>query len=510
MNLPLLDIYLFYIKENSLKMTKNIIVIGAGVGGISTAARLGKKGYKVTVVEKCAQAGGRCNYFEKDGHSFDTGPTLYVMPEIYAQIFADLGEKLEEYIELLRIDPTYRIYFHDNSKFNLTYEQKKMRLQMETIEPKSFDALQKYLEEGEEFYKKAMSHLINRDFHNLFDFFNLKNLFLFFKLKLFSKHYDYINKFFKNPKLKKAFTYQDFYLGLSPYEAPATFSLLSYIELKNGVWLPKGGMYSFVKSLITIAEKFGVNFIYKKAVNQINVKDDKVTGVTLSDYSELNCDIVVANADLTYVYNHLLPNNGMKQNLMKKKYTCSTITFHWGIDKQYKQLGTHNLFLSRDYFQSFNQIINDLTLPEDPNFYIHTPVKVDPTRAPKGQETLTVTFPVGHINEDNPQNWESIQKKAKEIVLKRLARIGITDIEKHIKFEMTYTPNDWLKLYNLTKGSTLGLAHNLTQIGYMRPHCQHKRYKNLYFVGASTHPGSGVPSVIISSKFVSQRIIRNV
>jgi phytoene desaturase len=318
-----------------------------------------------------------------------------------------------------------------------------------------------------------------------------------------------MGKFFRNPKLKKAFTYQDFYLGLSPYEAPATFSLLSYAELNSGVWLPKGGMYSFVKALIILAEKFGANFVYEKTVKQINTESDRVTGVTLSNGQRLNCDIIVANADLPYVYNCLIPKDDMKKNLMKKKYTCSTLTFHWGIDKKYDQFETHNLFFSNNYFESFNQILNDLTLPNDPNFYIHTPVKVDPTRAPKGHDALSVVVPVGHINEKNLQNWDIIKKKARDIVFKRLAEIGIPDIEKHIKFEAIHTPNDWLNLYNLTKGSTLGLAHNLTQIGYMRPHNQHKRYKNLFFVGASTHPGGGIPTVIISSKIVNQRIIGN-
>ncbi len=183
--------------------------------------------------------------------------------------------------------------------------------------------------------------------------------------------------------------------------------------------------------------------------------------------------------------------------------------FYWGTDKQYPQLNTHNLFLSSDYKNSFSQIIKNLTLPDDPNFYIHTPVKIDPSRAPKGHDTLMVIVPVGHINEKNPQDWNNIQKRTREIVFKRLSRIGITDIEKHIKFEISFTPKDWVNMYNLTYGSTLGLSHNMMQMTYLRPHNRHKRYKNLYFVGASTHPGSGVPIVLISSCHTCNRILRD-
>jgi phytoene desaturase len=183
--------------------------------------------------------------------------------------------------------------------------------------------------------------------------------------------------------------------------------------------------------------------------------------------------------------------------------------FYWGVDKEYPQFGSHNLFLGSDYRTSFERILKDLTLPEEPTFYMHTPVHMDPSMAPEGQDTLVVVVPVGHINETAPQDWPAIQKRARQLVLQRLSGIGATDLEAHIKFEVSLTPSDWLEQYNLSKGSTLGLAHNLRQMAYFRPHNRHSRYRNLYFAGASTHPGSGVPTVLLSARFATERILRD-
>lgn len=312
--------------------------------------------------------------------------------------------------------------------------------------------------------------------------------------------------FFSDHRLKEAFTFQDMYVGLNPYEAPAMFSMLTYQELNEGIWLPKEGMYSLVKALTKLAESFGAKFMYDAPVKHINIKKKRVEGVTFQNNQTLQSDIVVANVDLTYVYQHLLPNSRRVHSLLKKKYGCSSLMFFWGLDKQYPQLGSHNLFVSGDYRKSFNQIFNDLSLPDDPSIYLHTPVRVDPSRAPKGHDTIVVAVPVGYINDQAPQNWAALRDKARKIVIKRLASIGITYIEKHIKFEMSYTAQDWVRLYNLTKGSALGLGYNLSQVGYLRPDNRHKHFHNLYFVGAGTRPGGGVPMVLISARLTSERI----
>ncbi|MCP4167231.1 MAG: phytoene desaturase [Chloroflexi bacterium] len=488
---------------------KSAVVIGAGIGGIASAARLARHGYQVTVVEKGKRAGGRCNRLVRDGHSFDTGPTLFLMPEIYAQTFSDLGERMDDLLDLRRVDPTYRVHFDDGSSLDLTSDLNVMKMQLEAIEPGSFAGFLRYLHEGHVHYELAFPHLVGRNFCNWFEFCNLKNLLLLFRLKLLSRHYDNVGNYFSHQRLKAAFTFQDMYLSLSPYEAPATYSLLPYAELARGVWFPMGGMARLVQALTDIAGKWGARFVYNIPVERTDVDGRQVTGVTLADGRQMRSDIVVANADLPYVYRHLLPDDGTAGRLAHKKYTCSTVTFYWAVDKLYPQLGPHNIFLADRYRQGFDSVLKDLTLPDEPSFYVHAPVRVDPSLAPYGQDTLMVVVPVGHIDDATPQDWSAIQTRARQFVLQRLAMLGASDLEEHIKFEVSYTPLDWQSRYNLSKGSALGLAHNLTQMGYLRPHNRHARYRNLYFVGASTHPGNGVATVLISARLTTERILQD-
>jgi phytoene desaturase len=490
--------------------TSNVLVIGAGMGGIATAARLARRGHRVTVIEKGKRAGGRCNRLLKDGHHFDTGPTLFVMPELFAQAFADLGERMEDHLDLRRIDPTYRLHFGDGSTLSLTSDLNTMQAQLEAIEPGSFGGFLRYLDQGHRHYELALPNLIQRHFHKLLALSNLKSLPALLKLNLLIKHYDHVGQYFDDHRLKAAFTFQDMYLSLNPFEAPATYSLLSCAELSGGVWFPVGGMYRIVEALVGIAKKYGVQFVYNAPVKQINVNGQRATGVTLRDGRQIQADVVVANADLPYVYRDLLPRDRTAGRLERKKYTCSAITFYWGLDKQYPQIKSHNLFLADDYRQCFDRVLKDLTLPDEPCFYVHTPVRMDPSLAPPGQDSLMVVVPVGHINEAAPQDWNALQKQARQRVLKRLNKIGASDLEEHIKFEISYTPRHWQSRYNLTKGAVLGLAHNLTQMGYLRPHNRHARYRNLYFVGANTHPGAGLANALISSRLATERIAQEI
>ncbi|MGD9002601.1 MAG: phytoene desaturase family protein, partial [Anaerolineae bacterium] len=367
----------------------------------------------------------------------------------------------------------------------------------------------RYLNEGHLQYELAFPHLAGRNFTRLPEFLSLRNLLLLLRIKLLTKHYDSMGNYFSDHRLKAAFTFQDMYLSLSPYEAPAMYSLMQYTELADGIWFPMGGMYSLVEALTSIAQGNGARFIYSTPVAQINIEDRHAAGVTLADRGQMRADIVVANADLPYVYRSLLPDDGMARRLERKRYTCSTVMFYWGVDKRYPQFGPHNVFLADDYRQSLDRVLKDYTLPDEPTFYMHTPVSIDPSLAPEEQDTLVVVVPVGHMNDAAPQDWAAIQKRARQLVLQRLAKMGAADLEEHIKFEVGYTPPDWLSRYNLVKGSTLGLGHNTMQMAYLRPSHRHARYHNLYFVGASTHPGSGLPAVLLSARFATDRILQD-
>jgi len=486
--------------------TKSVIVIGAGVGGMTAAIHLAKQGMHVTVLEKNSHPGGRCDRITRDGHHFDTGPTLLVMPLLYEAEFAALGVPLSEMLELQRVDPTYHLVFDDGSQLALTSDLKDLYEQLEAMEAGSFHAWMRYMQEGSQHYHLGLQKLVYPDFRRAIDFFKPGLLPLLYQVKPLTRHYANMAKYFKNPRLKAAFTFQDVYMGLSPFEAPATFSMMPYTELAHGVWYPKGGMYRLAESLYAVAREAGVGFVFESTVEQVAVDKIKARGV-LVDGQLLQADVILANADLPYVYQNLLPPDGEVQSLSRKRFSCSVISFFWGVDQPYPMLQPHTLFLSDDYQANFDTIIKELSLPANPCLYIHAPARLDPSMAPPEQDTLIAIVPVGHLSGNGEQDWGAIRDEARQQVFHRLRTLGIFDLQAHIKFEITFTPLSWRKRYNLVKGSTHGLCHNLTQLGYFRPDFRHRRYRNLYFVGASTRPGTGLPTAMISGRQSARRIL---
>jgi phytoene desaturase len=488
----------------------SVLIIGAGTGGITAAAMLARQGYHVTVVEKNAHPGGRCDRFVQAGHHFDTGPTLFLMPEIVEQVFDFLGQRVEDHLALRRVDPAYHVDFGDGTHLTLTSDLAAMQADLEAIESGSTGSFLRYLAEGRRHYELVFAHLLGRNFRHAWEYFTPKNMLLISRLKALRRHYDNLERYFADPRLRVAFSFQDMYVGLSPYQAPATYSLLPYAEMAGGVWFPSGGMYQLIEALTAIAQEAGARFLFDAPVAEIDVDGKQATGVTLADGRKMPADVVLANADLPYVYHQLLPDGGPARRLDRKAYTCSTVTFCWGIDRQYHQLGPHSLFLARDFRQGMDQIFCQRTLPDEPSFYLHAPARIDATMAPEGHDTLTAVVPVGHIDETAPQDWAQIRQRARLCVLQRLAQAGVADLENHIKFEASYTPPDWQSRYNLAKGASFGLSHTFLQMGYLRPGNRHARYRNLYFVGASTHPGAGLPTVLLSAGLATERILEEV
>src|SRR5512145_434589 len=424
-------------KTKSVK-AKSVLVIGAGIGGITAATHLARRGLHVTVLEKNAHPGGRCDRFSREGHHFDTGPTLFLLPLLYEAEFRALGTSLRERLDLQRVGPTYHLVFDDGSQLALTSDMKSLQEQLESFQPGSFQGFLRYLQEGDRHYQLALDKLVNRDFRKASDFFNFQNLPLLFRLKPLIHHYRNMSAYFDDPRLKTAFSFQDVYMGLSPFEAPSTFSLMPYTELAHGVWYPQGGMYRVIETLTDLARQAGVEFIFNSAVARIDTNGRHAQGVLLADGARLDADVVLANADLPYVYQNLLPQDGMAKALSRKRFSCSVISFFWGVDKTYEALGLHTLFLADDYRENFKSIIRDLGLPANPSLYVHAPARLDPSMAPEGQDTVIGIVPVGHMSENGEQDWAAIRDEARQHVFRRLRTIGVTDLEEHIKFEVNY------------------------------------------------------------------------
>jgi len=488
---------------------KSVIIIGAGVGGITTAIILAKNGFRVSVYEKNASPGGRCGQIIREGHRFDSGATILLMPSIYKKVFDSIGLQFEDCLELRTLSNVYKIFFGNGKELIFSNDHDFMKNQLEKIEPGSYENFKLYVKKGYKFFQISIDKLLGKNFYKFYEFITPANLPLLIDLKMYISHKNYTKKFFKDPYLNQAFTFQNIYVGQSPDDSPALFSMIPSAELHEKGQFPIGGMYGIVEKLMEHAKNLGVRFYFNSRVEKIQIIKNKADSVILHDGSVKNGDIIVVNADLPYAYSKLLPDIKISSRINKMKHSCSAIVFHWGIDTFFPQLEHHNVFLSDDYYYNLFMIFKKKSMSDNPSFYIHSPVKTDPSAAPPGRDSLSVIVPAGHLDNKYPQNWESLKKTARIAILNRLNKIGINDLEKHIKFEICYTPSTWESIYNISKGSVFGsLNHSILQMGYFRPHNRHDHYRNLFFVGGSTHPGNGVPLVLLSAKLTSERILK--
>ncbi len=490
----------------------SVVVVGAGVGGLAAAVHLAREGLRVTVVEKNGRPGGRVGEIRRGGHRFAVGPTLLVMPHLYRTELAALGADLERDLEPQRVDPTYHLVFDDGARLDLTFDLTALSAQLEAMEPGATDGLLRYLAEGHRHYDLAMPGLVERDFRSAREFVTPRTLALALRLRALQPHYRHMADFFASPRLRAAFSFQDVYMGLSPFRAPATFSLTPFSELAHGVWYPRGGMTRVVDVLVGLAEEAGVRLVQDEPVVRIDVAGSRASGVVLSGDRRLTGDAVLVNADLPYAYRQLLPDRGAARTVARRRSSGSAISFFWGLDTTVPQLPPHTLFLADDYRGNFDRIEHNLPLPAAPSLYVHAPARLDPHAAPAGGDTLVVVVPTGHLtgtagHAAQSAAWDAARVAARAAALERLALVGVTDLERHIVVEASATPLDWRDRLNLERGATHGLAHTLTQLAYLRPHNRHHRYRNVYFAGASTHPGTGVPTALVSGRLAAQRLV---
>jgi len=492
-------------EKHANEFNQTAIIIGAGIGGLATSIQLALKGFRVTIYEKEHGPGGRCQKIEKKGFVFDSGPTMYIFPQLYKSFFDSIGEDVGAYLNLLPANPTYRLDFGDQELL-LTDNQSLMKKQLEEIEPGSYEKYRDYMQAAMRLHDFAMKNVVNKPLDHVWNYLNPANLFALIKLGGLLPHYNFVSRYFKNTNLRSAFTFQDSYLGLHPFFAPALFVMFAYSEASDGNFLPQGGMYRVIKALEKIAIKRGVKIEYGKAIKKISFADGKAEGVILENGMRMYADYVIANADLSYAYDELFGRNKPKK-LGDKRHSCSALTFHWGLRQKYPQLMTHNLFFSRDYKSGFDEVLGSSHLPNEPHFYVQVPTKIDTSRAPQDCEAMSVIVPINN-KQTGDYNWEKYSLKVRRYIIKRLEEAGLEDVENNIMVEIVTTPDDWQRRFNLTHGAIYGLDHGITNLGYFRQKRRHAKLKNLFFVGASNHPGSGLPTVLQSAKFTSQMIVK--
>ncbi|KAI9874651.1 MAG: hypothetical protein M1830_009439 [Pleopsidium flavum] len=515
------------------KAQKTAIVVGkqlelasspslrAGVGGVATAARLAKAGFKVTVLEKNDFSGGRCSLIRSEGYRFDQGPSLLLLPRLFAEAFHDLDTSLEaEGVHLMKCEPNYNLWFSDGESFELSTDVSRMKNEVEKWEGKEgFERYLGFLQEAHRHYELSVTHVLKRNFTSLLSMARPSFLRHLLELHPFESIYSRASKYFWTERLRRVFTFGSMYMGMSPFDAPGTYSLLQYTELAEGIWYPKGGFHRVIQALVGVGERLGVDYHLNTPVAQIHLNSTNsiAEGVTLDSGETLKADVVIINADLVYAYNTLLPSSSKAASLQRRSASCSSISFYWAMGRTVPELSVHNIFLADDYRESFDDIFKHQLIPEQPSFYVNVPSRIDPTAAPEGKDAIVVLVPVGHLldekegkglNPQSKQDWNTMVSKARTTVFETIeARTGARGLREAVVKEIVNTPQSWKDTFNLDKGAILGLSHSFFNVLSFRPSTKHAGIDRLYFVGASTHPGTGVPICLAGSKVTSDQVL---
>ena len=479
-------------------MSKKIAVVGAGIGGLASAARLGYKGHKVEVYEKLNRPGGRCNIIEDKGFKFDTGPSFVLMPDFFEEVFSYCGQNLKDYLNLVVIDPSYKVFYPDGDCITVYKDSEKTKEELERVERGAAGAFDAFIKEVTRIYNVTRP-LLYKSFSPK-DLLNLSYLPLLGQLKPFQSYWQLAGKFFKSDKLRYLFTFEAMFIGVSPFDSPAFYSVISYTDHVQKIYHPIGGMYCIAKALESMAKKFGVSINYEQEVKSIAASKD---GVSLDFGGQREVfDKAVVNADYAYTQSTLL-----KRKIPKYKYSCSVYLMYLGLKQKVGGLAHHNLFFSSDLRKNLNQIFSQKTVPDDPSFYVHVPTVTDATLAPSGKEIFYVLVPVPNLEggTDAARSEEKIKQHVFRVLNKNLG----LKIEDLVETQHAFYPYDFISRYNIKYGATFGLSHNLMQSAFFRPANLDSRIKNLYYTGASTQPGGGLPVVIASSRIVADLVDGN-
>lgn len=483
---------------------RQVLVIGAGLGGLAAAIRLRHRGYQVTVLERHAVPGGRCGLWESAGFRFDTGPTLLLMVEYLEALFHDVGRRLGAYLDLVQLEPNYRVHYPDGRTLDVTSRLNAMLREVERIEPGAGPELLRFLAVTARLYRIGLDGFVDRNVHHRRDFLSLRNALLLLRGGAMRRLERLVARFFRSDELRHTFSFQSLYLGLSPFEAPAIYGLLPYTEIAGGLYFPRGGMHALPRALAKLAGEVGVRFRYRTEVTALEREEGRVAGVRLADGTRLTADLVLANADLPYVYQTLLGEPLPRAERLS--YSCGAFLMYLGVRRRYSGLPHHTLVVPSDLRAACGDIFTHHRIPSAPPYYICNPSKTDPSLAPVGCENLYVLVPVPSQVPGREIDWAAEGPRLEREMLLRLERFGMPGLREHVVTSRTFTPADFAAGFSATRGEAFGLAHGLDQVGYLRPHNRHPAYRNLYFVGQSTHPGCGIPMVLISARLVAERI----
>ena len=492
-------------------MSKKVIIIGSGVAGLASAVRLQAQGFQVEIYEKEDKIGGKMNQIKNQGFTFDTGPTIAMMPAIYKQVFEAAGRNADDYITMEKLDPIYSIFYPDGQRVEVSTDLVDLTSYLEGISDEDSSGYLRYISETYDKYLIAKDHFIEKTFRKPTDFYNPKTLYNALKLKTFDSAYHSISKYIKDDKLKKLLSFQTLYIGISPYNGPSIYNIIPLIEMIYGVWFMKGGMYSLVEGMERLFKELGGQIHTSSQVDEILIKDKKALGIRIGE-REIRSDLVLCNADFPYAMKNLIKDESNRKKYTDKKidkmdYSCSCMMFYLGIDHKLDQLDLHNILFSDDFDGNIEDIFEG-RLPDDASMYFYCPSKLDESLAPKNQEVLYVLIPIPNLTHENIVWDEKTIKDYREKIFARIETLpDMKNFRDSIVCEKIYTPKDFENRFNAHNGATFGLSPTLLQSNYFRPQNKDRRIESLYFAGSSVHPGAGVPIVLTSAKLAVENIL---
>lgn len=480
------------------------LVIGAGFGGLAAAVRLAVRGYRVTVVDRLDQPGGRARVFEEDGHRFDAGPTVITAPFLLEELWQLAGRDLAEDVELVPVTPFYRIRFDDGQTFDYTGDAEAMRAEIARFEPADVAGYERFLRKSEAIFEVGFTELAHVPFGRAADMARIVPAMAL--LESYRTVYGLVAKYIRNDRLRQVFSFHPLLVGGNPFSTTSIYTLIAFLERKWGVWYAMGGTGAIVRGLVRLIEELGGTLRLGETVEEITVdasgRRPRATGVRLASGETIAADLVVSNADAAWTYRHLLRPEFRRRwtdrRVERARFSMSLFVWYFGTDRPYPDVAHHTILLGPRYKGLLDDIFHRKHLAEDFSLYLHRPTATDPAMAPPGRETFYVLSPVPHL--DSGTDWEIETERYRRAIEAYLEATVLPGLSRHLTASLTLTPQGFLEDYLSLKGAAFSFEPVLTQSAYFRPHNVSEDVDGLYLVGAGTHPGAGMPGVLSSAR----------
>lgn len=486
--------------SDTIAPQSRVIVIGSGFGGLAAAIRLALKGYAVTVVEKLDAPGGRAYVYRRNGYVFDAGPTIITAPFLLEELWTMCGKKMSDDIDLRLMDPFYQVRFQNGRVFNYTGERARMIEEIKQFAPNDVAGYQRFLVEAEKCYRLGFEDLSAIAFTKLWTL--IKTLPNMFKMRAWESIYTLVARHIKDPQLREVMSFHPLLIGGNPFSVTAVYALINALEQKGGVHSVMGGTGELIKGLVKLLDGLGVKIRYDSEVRKINIDQQGVTGITLASGEVLYADKVVSNADSAWTYKNLVDvkyrRHWTDKKIARGRYSMSLFVWYFGTNKRYDDVTHHTMLMGQRYEGLLKDIFKKHHLPKDFSLYLHRPTATDPSMAPEGHDAFYVLSPVSHL--DSGTNWEQEVEPYRLAVQKMLEQTVLPDLGAHLTESFCTTPQDFQDRLLSYKGAAFGLEPLLLQSAWFRPHNLSEDIEGLYMVGASTHPGAGIPGVLSSAK----------